>query len=458
MKKVYNYILISLIIVLIATATLYIGRFNFKFNKSNFEILSRVDESEKVNQDSSKTVLTYWTWVPTAKQQVPLIKEFENENPDIKIEGFGFDQDDYTIKIKLALASGEGPDLIGMQMGALQTETKRFLTELDDNLLDKEFGNNWRDLIEKSAMNEAVSYYGDGKLYSMPIGLSSQMFVYYNKTLFDKYGLTPPKDYNEWVKINKILSGQKENILPLTVGLKDTWFATDLFILLANQISPGITMKADKGEVKWTENVFEQAMSNVKKLKADGIFPGDAINNATYPYAADMFANRKCAQFMIGSWNAYNLGDSEVFGSKGFPVENDEFGAFVMPNVNGGKNVVIGGIDTAISINKKSENKETAVKFIKFMTLGKGQEIFVNTYSVLPVKIGQQIDTTKFSPVGKAGIQLFESALKNDMVATRQVTNPKLKDTIGVEVQNVFNGSDIKQALENIQKVAENRY
>lgn len=455
MRKVFYYILISLIISVLVFLLAFskILNFNGVALQMNNSILNKSD-TKSIDKSGSITYLSYWTWIPTGKQQEVMINEFEKENPGIKIAGYGFNFDDYVKKVKVALASREGPDLIGMQMGAFFTETKRFLTELKE-LADKEFGNGWENEVDMSDVQEAIKYSGDGKLYTMPIGVSSQMFVYYNRTIFDECGIKPPNNYEEWKTVNEVLRKKRNDILPLTIGLKDVWFSTDLFTLLANQIAPGITVKADNGLIKWTDPVFVKAMNNIKKLKDDKIFSDDVINTYTYPTAADLFANRKCVQWAVGSWAAYTMGNSSVNNSKGFPVENDEFGAFILPNVNGGNPVVIGGIDTGISINKESVHKDEAIKFIKFMTLGKGQEIFANTYCVLPVKIGQNIDTENFPEAGKQGLKLFVDALKYNMVSTRQVTNPLVKDKIGLEVQNVFNGEDVKTALENIQKVTE---
>jgi multiple sugar transport system substrate-binding protein len=117
------------------------------------------------------------TFVPT------LVKGFEAEHPNIKIEVTDIPEDNYTTKIDTALAAGKPPD-IGFLYENSWIKAGRILP-LDDTIAAAG--------IDTSNYNQnAFSFCQlDGKTYCLGSYAGAEM-LFYNKDLFDKAGLPYP--------------------------------------------------------------------------------------------------------------------------------------------------------------------------------------------------------------------------------------------------------------------------
>jgi len=186
--------------------------------------------------------------------------------------------------------------------------------------------------------------------------------------------------------------------LTIAIGLKDQWFATDFFMLLANMIEPGITEKADRNEVKWNSEPFLKAMNLLKDLVAKDVIPKSSIGIAEYEDAIGLWLDGKAVMLANGSWNMGNLSLQYGDRRRGRETDKDVLSAFVMPNFAGGNPVVIGGMDVGMAVNKNCANKDAAVKLVEFMTVGEGQDFFVGRPSgaLIPVKVGLQRDMSAY--------------------------------------------------------------
>ena len=68
--------------------------------------------------------------------------------------------------------------------------------------------------------------YADGKLYSLPMQRSTEV-LYYNKTFFDKHGLTPPTTWDEMEAICKKIKTELDTTsIPLGYDSEANWFIT----------------------------------------------------------------------------------------------------------------------------------------------------------------------------------------------------------------------------------------
>ena len=129
-------------------------------------------------------MIKFCTWGSASEMKIiaPLISEFERRNSDVKIELMHIPQD-YFKKLHLLFASNMAPDVVFINNLNLPVYSK-FLIDLNE-YADKS-------LYFPQAI-EAMSV--DNCLYAIPRDVSTLM-VYYNKDLFDKYGVSYPK--KEW--------------------------------------------------------------------------------------------------------------------------------------------------------------------------------------------------------------------------------------------------------------------
>lgn len=129
-----------------------------------------------------------------------MIKDFEKENPDIRIQiieapnATDLTENLYTS----AFILGDSPyDLIYMDViWTAKFAAARWLLDLSDRVTDKDL----KVFLDKDV--EAGRY--RGKLYRMPLRSDAGM-LYYRKDLLDKVGANPPETFEDLVKISKQL-------------------------------------------------------------------------------------------------------------------------------------------------------------------------------------------------------------------------------------------------------------
>lgn len=136
------------------------------------------------------TTITYWSWTPQAKDQVAA---FEKAYPKItvKLVNAGTGNDEYT-KLQNAIKAGSGaPDVAQIEYYAMpQFELSKSLADLSayglGSLESKYSASTWQSVTEGSA------------IYGLPQD-SGPMALFYNKKVFDQYGLGVPATWDEYI-------------------------------------------------------------------------------------------------------------------------------------------------------------------------------------------------------------------------------------------------------------------
>lgn len=407
-------------------------------------------DNNKAATGNEQQTVTFWSWVPTESQGKAIVEAFQKKYPNIKVDYWRGEQTDYQKKLQVAMAANEGPDVLGLQVGGMLQQYSTFLEQVTP-LADKNWGSGWQDKLVPAAVEQTKDK--EGNVVALPINFTAQEFVLYNKTIFDKYGLKPPKTYDEWKAISDTL--RKNNIIPVAMGAKDTWHDVDVFVALSNQFGPGKVYEAEAGKLPWTDQVFVDTMNAWKKMFDDKIFQEGALGTAVYPDARDQYYYAgKSAMFMTGSWHlSYFFPGGEKFGTK---IENDETGVFILPQIGPNESKAVASVDTAVAINKDAKNKDAAWKLFSFMTMDEGQQIMADFVQGSPsrkdIKV-QTLDQVKFQ-AEKDAINYANEKIQN-AAGKRLLDYPELTNAIGVAMQDVVSGKKVEDALKDIQKVSE---
>lgn len=408
------------------------------------------EDTSSEDTSTEKTKITFWTWTPTEAQFEEIKAAFDEEYPDIEIDWWRTAQmDDYLKKLQVAMAGGEGPDVFGLQPGSMLNQYARF-TEPMDALADQ-YIPGWKDAINEEAINQTISL--DGIQAGMPIISVGQQYMLYNNTLLEENGITSiPKTYEELVSAADTLKAN--GIIPMAFGAKDVWHDVDFFVSLSQQFGPGKIYEAEQGELAWTDQVFIDTMEAWKKLFDDGIFQEGALGVSTYPDARDQyFYERNTAMFPTGSWHvSVVLPNEETAGTK---VENDEIGMALFPQMGPNPAVATTGVDFILAVNKDSKNKEAAAKFVEHMTMGQGQQLWINTLQGSPVN-----KNISFTAGDKATYDLAKESI--DLINTangasggkRKIDYAELENALGIAMQDVAAGRPILEALSEVEQVS----
>jgi multiple sugar transport system substrate-binding protein len=162
--------------------------------------------------------ITYWSWTPSAKAQVAA---FEQEYPKVKVNyvNAGTGKDEYT-KLQNAVKAGSGgPDVAQIEYQALpQFALTGALVDLDQY----GFGAFQKDYTASTWTNVNV---GNG-LYGLPQD-SGPMALFYNKEVFDKYGIAVPKTWDDYLAAAKKLRAADPTKY-ITADIGDAGFTTSM--------------------------------------------------------------------------------------------------------------------------------------------------------------------------------------------------------------------------------------
>lgn len=191
--------------------------------------------------------ITYWSWTPSAQAQV---KAFEAAYPNVKVNyvNAGTGNDHYT-KLQNAIKAGSGaPDVAQIEYQALPQFA------LPGSLVDlREYGFNEYESAYTASTWAAV-HAGDG-LYGLPQD-SGPMALFYNKEVFDKYGIAVPKTWDEYIAAAKKLHAADPTKF-ITNDTGDAGFTTSMIWQAGGTPfktdGKNVTINLqDEGSKKWT--------------------------------------------------------------------------------------------------------------------------------------------------------------------------------------------------------------
>ena len=150
-----------------------------------------------------KTELTLWAWLPDFQAQVDM---FEEAHPNIKVKlvNAGQGEAEYQ-KLRTALKAGSGaPDVVHMEFQYIPT-----FRQIDGLADISEYGAN--DLKNDFAAWTWGQVSDGDAVYSMPWD-SGPMALLYRKDVFDEYGISVPKTWDEFAQQAEKLHGANPDI------------------------------------------------------------------------------------------------------------------------------------------------------------------------------------------------------------------------------------------------------
>jgi multiple sugar transport system substrate-binding protein len=287
--------------------------------------------------------ITYWSWTPSAEAQVAA---FEKAYPNVKVNyvNAGTNNDEYT-KLQNAIKAGSGaPDVVQLEYYALPQFA------LSDSLVDLSaygFGDLESDYTPSTWGSVTV---GD-KIYGLPQD-SGPMALFYNKTVFDQYGIAVPTTWDEYIAAAKTLhAADPTKYIAADTG--DAGFATSMiwqagghpFTTDGTDVSIDL---ADKGSKLWADT-WSQLVEN------DLLAPIPAWGDEWFKGLTD----GSIATLVIGAWMPGVL-ESSVPDAAGdwrvAPMPTYDGTAVSAENGGGGQAVV-----------KQSKNPALAAAFLRWL-------------------------------------------------------------------------------------------
>ncbi|UVK41747.1 extracellular solute-binding protein [Mesorhizobium sp. AR10] len=326
--------------------------------------------------------VTVWSWFIQSTMDKS-IAAFEKVHPDIKVKYTYYNYSpEYITALKAAAASGSLPDVIGLQPGSLTQQYREHLEAVNERAA-KQWGDTWAEKVFPVNRKQMLmgNPKGDENYYIIPQE-SQVLCIWYNRKIFEKLKLSAPKTYDELKAAAKALTDN--GYIPMFQGAADGWQNENVFLMLANQFSPGIVDKAQAGDTPWTAPELVAAMKAWKGLFDDGIFQQGALGAHAYPTGAQLFAQGKVGMMALGSWW---MQESKFPPPLSEYVQNMEgFDFFYMPPVKDGNSASppVGGIDIGYGLTKNGAKNPEAWTFLAELTNGVGLQEALNDLNDLP--------------------------------------------------------------------------
>ncbi|WP_285556425.1 ABC transporter substrate-binding protein [Actinoplanes regularis] len=295
--------------------------------------------------------LTVWAWEPTLTK---VVADFQIKYPKVKVNliknGSGNDQ--YTA-LQNAIKAGTGvPDVAQIEYYALsQFALSKAVTDLNT------FGA--KSLDGTFTPGPWSSVHAGDKIYGLPMD-SGPMALFYNKEVFDKYGIAIPKTWEEYAAAAAKLH-QANPKAWITSDSGDAGFTTSMIWQAGGRPYKvdGTTVSinfADPGTQKWT-GLWQGLID--KKLLA----PIPGWSDAWYKGLGD----GTIASLVIGAWMPPNL-------ESGVKAASGKWRVAPMPQWAAGEKVTSENGGSSLAVTEASQNKTLAYGFMKYATVAEGAQ------------------------------------------------------------------------------------
>lgn len=369
------------------------------------------------------------------------IKQFEKENPNIKIIQDKVPAADYMTKLRTLSTGRKLPDLAVVWPGAeLEPLVEGEVIQPIDGIIS-----NWESIIDDEYLK---GYEIDGKNYAVPTKINSMSIIYYNKELLEKAGYKEfPSNYSEFLNLIKKL--REDGITPMSVGNKPKWPLQSSYIsTIADRITGSdFLQEVLEGKKKFTDKEFVRSLEVIEELVKLEAFNKD-INSIDEVQNQDNFLQGKSAMIMTSSSaNARLRIDNE---------NRENVGVSLFPAIDGGKGDPSKSptvIQYGVAMNKQlgGVEKKAAEKFLKFFYNEDLYKSLAESGIAVPSKIelsnneNQQTKTELFKLMEKGATPVYDS-----------VISPQAKAALENGLQAITVGQKTpKQVAKDMQDIIE---
>lgn len=344
-------------------------------------------ETAKTADGGSEQITLRFSWWGGEERlaaTLDVIKQFEELNPNIKIEPEYGSSDGYADKLATQLASGTAPDIIqidpGLMPALVSDETSYFL---DLNTSSFDFSN-----FDENYYKLRINGFYDGKQLGIPTGISGGA-VLVNQGLADQIGIDFHTQYTwddifDWAKKVR----EYDDSMYLICSNKD-YVANILANNYAKQLSGKTFISEETKEINLTSEQWQEVYTFVKRLYDEEViapasysaaYSGDNMQSdpnwiagkyvCSFTYMSTMetlAAANADAEYTAGLFPLYQSSDVDAWNAN-------------CPQI--------------IAINAKSKNPEAAVEFLDyFFNNEKAMETLGCTRSVPPTAKAREICT-----------------------------------------------------------------
>lgn len=349
-----------------------------------------------------------------------LVKQFEEENPNIKVNLQN--QGNYGDLNQILVATMQSPQDLPTITQAypdwmLQFQSADLVADLTDMVKGENGIEDYEDILP--GVREEIEE--DGKIMGLPFNKSTEVF-WYNKTLFDELGLEVPTTFEELEEVSKKIKEEKD-IPGVGFDSLPNYYATYMH-------NNGLEMDQDL-DLAGDKSV--EAVDYYQK----GIKEGYFRIAGTDQYMSGPFANEQ-----VGAYIGSNAG--EVYVKDG--VEGKfEYAAAPYP----AESSVQQGTNIYMFENASDEQKKAAFEFLKFLVSKESQIQFALDTGYMPARTSA-VEDSKYKDSDSAIAKILADATKNLYSRPLAPGSQQAYNDIGSTLEQILSNpdADIKSELE----------
>ncbi len=374
-----------------------------------------------------------------------VIAAFMKRNPTIKVNFSGGNVSFENGQIQTVLRSGHGPDVLLINSGPGRVgllSSQGLIRSLDD--VYKKY--NITERYQKWVIDQ-IRTQGKGHIYEIVEG-ADVFQVYYNKEIFSKQGLQPPRTWAQFLAdCNKL---KEAGVLPIVAGVRDN-FAGGWLMGTLVQASAGkdIMTNVIYGTGNFDQPKIVRGAQMLKDLVSKGYINGYQ--------AAALTADQADAAFTHGRGAMIVFSQGHIISAQKNGVDVSKFGSFLMPSLNAGQPAQpIAGLAHSWVVDVNTKKMSAVEKWLNWVSSDDYLKIAVaHGGSLVPtLKVPQSI---KLPPaIQDAAAKLEKGAGYNPSVYLPAAA----KDAWYAAVQQLITGqASPEQAMKQIQSaLAESRH
>lgn len=326
------------------------------------------------------------------------VDRFVAENPQYDVTVVQKQNDSYKTDLSLAINAGTMPDVFITWGG--QTMYDYVDEGLIYDLTDLMKANNYAGEFLDAAI--AQCSYND-KIYAVPVENISVAGFFYNKEVFDQFGLSEPATVADLESICDTLVAN--DVYPFALANATQWTGSMYFQYLATRHG-GLEPFADAaaGTGSFENDSFVYAGQTIQDWVDKGYFC-DGFNGMDDDsgQARMLFYSGDAAMDLMGSWFISNVADESDM------LEENTLGYFPFPALDGSsadQSLVLGTLgDNLYSVSTKSADPEGAFKLIQFLLDEQAQTDRIAQGKIIPLK-----DFTSDNPVTNEVLEALNSS------------------------------------------------
>ncbi len=266
------------------------------------------------------------------------------------------DRPSYIQKLETLAAANKLPELFDTDATpfAQQLAEQGKMVDVEKLLKSLDVYDNYR--------SSALDYqrFDDGSLHMIPFQFELE-FIWYNKALLQKAGVSLPKSLDEIPAMCTAL--RNAGITPIAIDGQDQW-PLERYVAYQpfREAGPDFIQKLKKGEAKFSDPAGQRTVQWLAALGKAECFQ-DGFSSQGYSDAQNQFTSGQAAMYNIGTWELPSLATDKLN-----PAVRDDIDFFTLPTTEGSvtaANEFVSPSGIGMAVNSKTYDPLVS-DFLKF--------------------------------------------------------------------------------------------